>query len=223
VQLIAVFASACNDSRLPVSRVESLEFIWIGLNWSRLQETFLTVAEIAEQLKLNPQTIRNWIDRGSLPAVRVGPRQVRVRESDLDAFLNQGATPRAEESAPMAPPEQELLSRRTLANRLRRSGKWVDDRVREGMPFEPPNGDYPHRRFRLPEVNLWLEQHAASQRAPDGDDPERADVAQLASALADATSAALDGDQSQLTDALRMVANTAERLADALERAPHPS
>jgi predicted transcriptional regulator len=29
-----------------------------------LQEAFLTVAEIAELLKLNPQTVRNWIKSG---------------------------------------------------------------------------------------------------------------------------------------------------------------
>jgi uncharacterized protein YjcR len=29
-------------------------------------ESFLTVIEIAEMLKLNPQTVRNWIDRGEL-------------------------------------------------------------------------------------------------------------------------------------------------------------
>src|SRR5450755_3411331 len=45
-------------------------------------ETFLTVAEIAELLKLNPQTVRNWIDRGELSAVRVGSRRVRVKQSD---------------------------------------------------------------------------------------------------------------------------------------------
>ena len=61
-----------------------------------MQETYLTVAEIAEQLKMNPQTIRNWIDRGSLPAVRVGPRRVRVRQADLDEFLSKAATPRAD-------------------------------------------------------------------------------------------------------------------------------
>jgi excisionase family DNA binding protein len=33
-------------------------------------DEFLTVAEIAELLKLNPMTIRNVIDRGDLPAVR---------------------------------------------------------------------------------------------------------------------------------------------------------
>jgi excisionase family DNA binding protein len=38
----------------------------------------------------NPQTVRNWIDRGELPAVRVGQRRVRVRRSDLEAFLDAG-------------------------------------------------------------------------------------------------------------------------------------
>jgi len=33
-----------------------------------LSETFLTVAEVADLLKLNQQTIRNWIDQGNLPA-----------------------------------------------------------------------------------------------------------------------------------------------------------
>ena len=106
----------------------------------------MTVAEIAEQLKLNPQTVRNWIERNLLPAVRVGPRRVRVLQSDLDAFLNLGADrPAEEEAAPQAPSEDELLSRRALANRLRRSVSWVDARVRDGMPYEPPSGDYRHR------------------------------------------------------------------------------
>lgn len=50
-------------------------------------DEFLTVMEIAETLKLNPQTVRNWIIRGDLPAVRVGARRVRVRRSDWEAFL----------------------------------------------------------------------------------------------------------------------------------------
>ena len=55
-------------------------------------DEFLTVNEIAELLKLNPQTVRNWIDERSLAAVRVGPRRVRVRRSDLDEFLASGRT-----------------------------------------------------------------------------------------------------------------------------------
>ena len=54
------------------------------------QPEFLTVAEIADLLRLNQQTVRNWIDRGELPAVRVGVRRVRVRRSDLDALIAAG-------------------------------------------------------------------------------------------------------------------------------------
>jgi excisionase family DNA binding protein len=54
-------------------------------------ESFLTVAEVAEMLKLNQQTVRNWIDQGSLPAVRLG-RRVRIRRSDLDRVLAEGSS-----------------------------------------------------------------------------------------------------------------------------------
>ena len=56
-----------------------------------LEDTFLTVAEVAEILKLNQQTVRNWIDQGSLPAHRVG-RRVRIRQTDLERLLAQGST-----------------------------------------------------------------------------------------------------------------------------------
>ncbi len=54
---------------------------------ARLADEYLTVAEVATELKVNEQTIRNWIDRGELPAVRVGSRRVRVRRPDLEAFV----------------------------------------------------------------------------------------------------------------------------------------
>ncbi len=53
----------------------------------RLVDELLTVKEIAQLLKLNPQAVRNWIDQGRLPAIRVGKRRVRVRQSDLDTHL----------------------------------------------------------------------------------------------------------------------------------------
>ncbi len=55
------------------------------------EDSFLTVADVAEMLKLNQQTVRNWIDQGSLPALKVG-RRVRIRRSDLDLVLEQGRT-----------------------------------------------------------------------------------------------------------------------------------
>jgi excisionase family DNA binding protein len=53
------------------------------------EESYLTVADVAELLKLNQQTVRNWIDAGSLPAIRVG-RRVRIKRSDLDRILENG-------------------------------------------------------------------------------------------------------------------------------------
>src|SRR5437588_702753 len=52
-----------------------------------MSDEFLTVADIAELLKVNQQTVRNWVDRGELRVVRVGARRVRVRRGDFDAFL----------------------------------------------------------------------------------------------------------------------------------------
>jgi len=56
------------------------------------EDSFLTVAEVAEMLKLNEQTVRNWIDQGSLPAVRVG-RWVRILRSDFDRLVEDGYQP----------------------------------------------------------------------------------------------------------------------------------
>jgi excisionase family DNA binding protein len=56
---------------------------------SEPQESYMTVAEVAELLKLNQQTVRNWIDQGSLPALRVG-RRVRIKRSDFERVLDEG-------------------------------------------------------------------------------------------------------------------------------------
>ncbi len=70
-----------------------------------LENSFLTVAEVAATLKLNQQTVRNWIDQGSLPALRVG-RRVRIRRSDFQRLLDEGyvatAGPAKSEPGPSA-------------------------------------------------------------------------------------------------------------------------
>jgi excisionase family DNA binding protein len=58
-----------------------------------VDDEFLTVAEVAAILKLNQQTIRNWIAQGSLPALRVGGRRVRVLRRDLDQLLADAEEP----------------------------------------------------------------------------------------------------------------------------------
>jgi excisionase family DNA binding protein len=66
------------------------------------EESYLTVAEVAATLKLNQQTVRNWIDQGSLPAMRVG-RRVRIKRSDFERILEQGYSGQASSSATPGP------------------------------------------------------------------------------------------------------------------------
>ena len=63
-----------------------------------MPEELLTVAEVAKLLRLNPQTIYNWIDRGELPALKMGQRRVRVRRSDLAHVLGEEDASSAPES-----------------------------------------------------------------------------------------------------------------------------
>jgi excisionase family DNA binding protein len=61
----------------------------MAMTGGEFDESFLTVAEVADLLRLNQQTVRNWIDAGSLPALRVG-RRVRIKRSDLNRILESG-------------------------------------------------------------------------------------------------------------------------------------
>lgn len=70
-------------------------------------EEYLTVAEVAETLKLNQQTVRNWIDQGSLPALRVG-RRVRIKRSDFRRILDQGYSGSPAAAAPVGPSAEDF-------------------------------------------------------------------------------------------------------------------
>ena len=50
----------------------------------------LTVPQVAAELQVTAQTIRNWIDHGTLPAVRIG-RAFRVKRADVDALLERAS------------------------------------------------------------------------------------------------------------------------------------
>ena len=49
--------------------------------------SLLTIETAAEMLAVHPRTIRRYVASGDLPAYRIGPRQIRVRTSDVDALL----------------------------------------------------------------------------------------------------------------------------------------
>jgi excisionase family DNA binding protein len=50
-------------------------------------DPWLTMAEIAEALRVNPATVRLWVSKGTLPATRAGKRKLLIRRSDLDRML----------------------------------------------------------------------------------------------------------------------------------------
>jgi excisionase family DNA binding protein len=60
-----------------------------------IDERWLTVADIADQLQVDEQTVRRWIRGGKLVARQLGGKAgYRIRPGDLRAFLD--ALPGAE-------------------------------------------------------------------------------------------------------------------------------
>ena len=90
------YVEQCVSSAFGVADVDHMRphrtgcFMCVRLSRVSTDE-FLTVAEVAGMLKLNQQTVRNWIDRGQLPATRVG-RRVRIRHADLNTLIQNGGT-----------------------------------------------------------------------------------------------------------------------------------
>lgn len=50
--------------------------------------TFLTVAEVADMVRVSRMTVYRWIHSGELPAVRFG-RSFRVPQQAVEAFMEQ--------------------------------------------------------------------------------------------------------------------------------------
>jgi excisionase family DNA binding protein len=69
-------------------------------------DELLTIDEVAGLLKLNRQTIYNYVDRGHLPAVRIGKRRVRIRRSALEKFIATGETDAVAETGPVVQSER---------------------------------------------------------------------------------------------------------------------
>jgi excisionase family DNA binding protein len=58
----------------------------IPLAQSYARARFLTVAEVADLMRVSTMTVYRLIKSGELPAVRVG-KSYRLREEDIDSFL----------------------------------------------------------------------------------------------------------------------------------------
>lgn len=51
-------------------------------------EKLYTCEEIAERYSVNTATVKEWIRKRELPAIKVTPKIIRIRESDLVEFEN---------------------------------------------------------------------------------------------------------------------------------------
>jgi excisionase family DNA binding protein len=53
---------------------------------------YLTVNEVAQQLRLTPLTVYRWIQRGELEAERLNGSRLRVRQQAVDGLLTENNT-----------------------------------------------------------------------------------------------------------------------------------
>jgi len=64
-----------------------------------MSEQALTVPEIAEALRVDPETVRRWIQREGLEAVRLPNGEYRVWPSTLEAWIARRRTGAHHEAA----------------------------------------------------------------------------------------------------------------------------
>jgi excisionase family DNA binding protein len=117
-----------------------------------MAEEFLTVMEIAEILKVNPMTVRNWISREQLPALRVGSRRVRIRQTDFDAFIARSEAP----GPPTGTPKNTTGKRSSV----------VVFRGIEAPALQRKAGPFASRKLALE----WLEQEGLGSTPSDVED-----------------------------------------------------
>src|SRR5690242_12428817 len=133
-------------------------------------DPWLTLAEIAEELRVNPATVRLWVSRGRLAATRAGQRKLLVRRSELDRMLASTAPAEPEPAQPRVPAplrpvfSQALLGQVALAkvepDRIRaaimamQEAEAVFDTAVEASNNAPPDPGFPRRVRAVAQASL---------------------------------------------------------------------
>ena len=59
-----------------------------------MTDRLLNARALAERLDVSPETVLRWTRRGELPAIRLPGGAIRFREVEVEAWLEERATPR---------------------------------------------------------------------------------------------------------------------------------
>jgi excisionase family DNA binding protein len=71
-------------------------FLW---HHADMEREYLTAAQAAKKLQLDPRTVRRWLNEGKLPGRRLGGKEWRIVDSELREFML-GKKPPAMEERP---------------------------------------------------------------------------------------------------------------------------
>ncbi|HPT66014.1 MAG TPA: helix-turn-helix domain-containing protein [Candidatus Woesebacteria bacterium] len=47
---------------------------------------YYTIEEVAEILKVNPESVRRWVRAKKIPAIKLGGKYIRISATDLENF-----------------------------------------------------------------------------------------------------------------------------------------
>ncbi len=47
---------------------------------------YYTIEEVAEILKVNPESVRRWVRAKKIPAIKLGGKYIRISATDLESF-----------------------------------------------------------------------------------------------------------------------------------------
>ena len=87
-------------------------------------ERLVSVSEAARRLGVSTSTVWRWIDAQRLPAVRIGIRKIRIRDTDVQAMIaparpsNEAPTQTTRSNPEGRPSPEELARRRQLYDEL---------------------------------------------------------------------------------------------------------
>lgn len=88
-------------------------------------DTLLTTNEVAERMRLSPNTVKELWRSGRLPGIRVSERKLRFRSADVEHFLRAGRNAGTAAVSGVYRAEEQAFCREHLEELRALGGQWV--------------------------------------------------------------------------------------------------